>query len=591
VVGNPSVRGGICALAGVLLSALASAATFTVINTNDSGAGSLRQAVIDANANAGADTIVFNIPVAGVQTIALLSALPALTEPVTVDGYTQPGSSPNTNGPGLGDNSVHLILINGASAGGGSYAFTVSPGGSGSTFQGLVMDAFQTDGSGNGGGGFFLNGASGCMISGNFIGTDATGNAGLGNLGPGIFAINASPNNVIGGTAPAARNVISGNNHGGVILGNTGTTGNLVQGNFIGLNAAGTAAIPFQQPGGVIINIQGPGNNTIGGNTADARNVISGNASAGVDIENGSQNNVVQGNFIGTDVTGTLPVPNGGGGNFGGVFISDGFSGASTDNTIGGLGAGQGNVIAFNAGNGVTLSAFQGNANVRNLISGNRIFSNTALAIDLGNDGVTPNDAGDGDTGQNNLQNFPVITSATAGAGTTTIVGTFNSSPSATFMLEFFSSVTCDPSGNGEGEIFIGSAQVITDAGGNAAFNVVLPVSVPAGQVVTATATDSTNNTSEFSACAIITGGGPTATPTPTSTPTVTSTPTPTSTGTVTATPTPTATATSTFTPIPGGPTPTPSGGAATVPTLSFPWQILLVAALAAAALFLLRRT
>jgi hypothetical protein len=584
VIRIPTVRGGICALAGAFLpAAIASAATFTVINTNDSGAGSLRQAVIDANTNAGADTIDFNIPIAGLQTIALLSALPALTEPVTVNGYSQPGSSPNSNGPGLGDNSVHLIVINGAAAGGGSYAFTVSPGGSGSTFQGLVMDAFQTDGSGNGGGGFFLNGASGCTIAGNFIGTDATGNGGFGNLGPGIFAINASPNNMIGGTTPAARNVISGNNHGGVILGNTGTTGNLVQGNFIGLNAAGTATVSIQQPGGVIINIQGPGNNTIGGNTADARNVISGNFGAAVDIENGSQTNVVQGNFIGTDVTGTLPVPNGGGGNFGGVFISDGFSGAATDNTIGGTGAGEGNVIAFNNGNGITLSAFQGNANVRNLISGNRIFSNTALGIDLGNDGVTPNDAGDGDTGQNNLQNFPVITSATAGAGTTTIVGTFNSSSSATFTLEFFSSVNCDPSGNGEAEIFLGTAQVITDAGGNAAFNVVLPVSIPAGQVVAATATDSTNNTSEFSACVAIVGGGPT--PTPTATPTATSTPTPTPTGTATVTATPT------FTPNPGGPTPTPSGGSVTVPTLSFPWQILLVTALAATALFLLRRT
>jgi hypothetical protein len=534
------------------------AATFNVINVNDSGAGSLRQAVIDANTAAGADTIVFNIPGAGLHTIALLSALPALTEPVTVDGFTQPGSSPNTNGPGLGDNSVHLIEINGTSAGAGSYAFSLDSASSGSTFQGLAIQGFQEDGSGNGGGGFFLNSSSGNTIAGNFIGTDATGLAGVGNQGSGLFLLSASVGNTIGGNTPGARNVISGNGHGAIGLGNASTS-NLIEGNFIGPNAAGTAAIP-NQPGGVSINVFGVGDNVIGGVTPSARNVISGNLGYGVDIENGANNNVVEGNFIGTDVTGALPVPNG----QGGLLISDGFSGPANDNVIGGTGPGQGNVIAFNNGNGVTLSAFQGNANVGNAIRTNVIFGNTGLGIDLGDDGVTPNDAGDADAGHNNLQNYPVITSVDS-SGNVHIVGTLNSIPSTLFFLDFFASATCDPSGNGEAETYLGTAQVTTDAGGNAAFDVTLPVTVPVGQSITATATDNSGNTSELSACTIVGGG-----PTPTLTPTTTATP--------------------TLTPIGGSPTATPVGGVAAVPTLSLGWQILLVLALAVVSVFVLRR-
>src|SRR5262249_9479711 len=148
------------------------------------------QAVLDANATAGTDTIAFNIPGSGLHTISLLSALPLITEQVTVDGYTQPGSSANTNGPGLGDNAIILIELDGTSAGAGSSAFSLGSSGSNSVFRGLALNRFQSDGSGNGGHGFLLSGASGCTIAGNFIGTNAAGSAGLNNGGLGLFVLN-----------------------------------------------------------------------------------------------------------------------------------------------------------------------------------------------------------------------------------------------------------------------------------------------------------------------------------------------------------------------------------------------------------------
>ena len=107
----------------------AAAATFTVTTIADSGAGSLRQAILDANANFGDDDIAFSIPGSGVHTIVLASALPAITHPVTIDGYTQPGSSPNSNPPGQDNNAVLMIEIDGTAAG-SSPCFTVNAGNS-----------------------------------------------------------------------------------------------------------------------------------------------------------------------------------------------------------------------------------------------------------------------------------------------------------------------------------------------------------------------------------------------------------------------------------------------------------------------------
>jgi titin len=344
--------------------------------------------------------------------------------------------------------------------------------------------------------------ATGNVVQGNFIGTDITGQITdpdgtpatgdeLGNVNDGVF-ISRAPGNTIGGTEAGAGNVIAGSGAVGVEIYETDASGNYVQGNFIGTDITGMLDLGNVADGVFMNNAP---SNVIGGTTAAARNVISGNGNSGVNISGaGATGNVVQGNYIGTDATGNN---NNLGNGYDGVRV-----GAYSSNTsVGGTLAGAGNVIALNERNGVLVDRSTGNG-----ILGNSVFSNGALGIDLvtatAGSGVTPNDLGDGDTGGNNYQNFPVLTSVESAGGSTTIIGTFNSTPSTNgFRLEFFSNETCDPLGHGEGETYLGYTTVNTDAGGNATVNVVLPVTVPDGRRVTATATDPANNTSEFSQC------------------------------------------------------------------------------------------
>ena len=299
-------------------------ASFTVTNTNDSGPGSLRQAILDANALGGTDTIAFNITTTdpGYITstdsfrIQPLSALPTITDPVIIDGYTQPGASPNTNGPGLGLNTVLKIELDGTNVGA-----TFGHGlhlASGSTVRGLAINRFSGDG-------IFLT-ASGNIIEGNFIGTNVVGTLDLGNAEDGVD-IRAS-NNTVGGLAAGARNVISGNGARGVVI-QVGS-GSLVLGNLIGTDASGMVDLGNTQEGVVI---RGVPRNTIGGTSANARNIISGNR-GGVLIKNipafpccnNATGNLVQGNFIGTTVDGNAAL-----GNSTGVAI------AASNNTIGGI--------------------------------------------------------------------------------------------------------------------------------------------------------------------------------------------------------------------------------------------------------------
>lgn len=325
--------------------------------------------------------------------------------------------------------------------------------------------------------------ATGNHVQGNFIGTDSNGTASLGNSGNGIV-INSAPNNTIGGITAADRNIISGNGSGGVTIIGDPATGNAVQGNFIGTNVTGTAALNNFGSG---VFIDTATNNTIGGTVAGSRNLLSGNLSAGVFIQGGGTGTLIQGNFIGTDVTGTSGIPNGTGVSCMGA----------TSVTVGGISAGAGNVIAFNMIFGVFVNSGSAQSDA---ILGNSIFSNSGLGIGLNDDGITANDPCDVDSGPNNLQNFPLITGVIPGA-TPTVQGTLDSTASSTFRLEFFKNPTCDGSGNGQGKTFIGSTNVATDATCTAAFSVVLSVALAAGDIVTATATDSANNTSEFSPC------------------------------------------------------------------------------------------
>ncbi len=466
----------------MLLAASAQAATFTVINTLDSGAGSLRQAIIDANTAAGADTIIFSIPGSGLHTISPATNLPNITESVIIDGYSQSGSS--VNALALGDNAVLQIEVNGASVSNGTglnFNATVT----GGEVKGLLMTKWNNA--------ILLNGATNMTIDGNFFGTNAAGSATSSSTanGSAFFILNTATGNTIGGAASSARNLISGGTTAGITLGNSGTANNVIQNNYIGTNAAGTAGLPNF----VGISFNGAGANTIRGN------VISGNTStsafsAGIQLENTTSNIVVVGNKIGTSADGLTAVPN-----MYGITLTDGFSGGANQNTIGTLA--EPNIIAFNTKAGVALQAFTSKVSRQNTIRYNSIFSNGTLGIDLGNDGITPNDAGDGDAGLfNDLQNFPVITSAQFGAGTVTIGGTLSSAPSSTYVVQFFQSTLCDASGAGEGQTYLGETTITTAASGVGTFNVTFPG--VAGGFATATATDSQGNTSEFSSCAAI---------------------------------------------------------------------------------------
>ncbi len=410
--------------------------TFLVSNTNDSGDGSLRQAILDANSNPGLDTIAFNINGGGVQTISPTSALPVISDPLIIDGTTQPQFA-----------GKPLIVLNGTQAGAHAYGLTISAGSS--TVRGLVVNSFagigvllQTKGgdviqgnyigtdasgtlaqgngigvdiasgtnqiggttsgvgnviSGNTGNGIILfgSGTAGNVVQGNFIGTDPTGTNTLGNGSSGVMIV--GPGNTIGGTLAGAGNVISGNQAGGVTMFGNGTTSNLVQGNFIGTDSSGTKALG-NGASGVSIS-SGATNNTIGGTSAAARNVISANAREGVTIWIANQN-LVQGNYIGTDRTGTKALGNS---SVGMVLF-----GAATNNTIGGSVAGAGNVISANSGGGL---AIVGNGTMNNLVQGNFIGTGSSGTAALGNKnngvaiaaGATGNTIGGTSAGARNL--------------------------------------------------------------------------------------------------------------------------------------------------------------------------------------------
>jgi titin len=321
---------------------------------------------------------------------------------------------------------------------------------------------------------------TGNRIEGNYIGTNTAGTAELGNDEHGVTLSNAK-DNVVGGTTPGARNVISGSNFHGVLV--SGPGGNRIEGNYIGTNASGTAELGNGEDG---VLIHGTPNNVVGGTADGAGNLISGNTDGVRLITAGARGNKIEGNHIGTNATRTAEL-----GNHGyGVKI-----GGAPNNVVGGTATGAGNLISGNDLTGVYV--FDAGA-LGNRILSNSIHSNGGLGIDLdrdppnSNDGVTTNDSGDGDTGPNNLQNFPVLSSAS----TTTIKGKLNSTPNTTFTVQFFS----NPSGTDEGKKFIGQKNVFTDGSGNTSFT--FKKKVGKGQNITATATnnDVTGGTSEYSA-------------------------------------------------------------------------------------------
>lgn len=584
-----------------LLAAIwpAAAATFTVTTVNDGGPGSLRQAIWNANTNLGADVINFNLT-GPPHTIFLGELLPVIQEAVLIDGYTQPGTSLNTLSNG--NNAVLLVELTTTNT---SVITGIGINSGGATVRGLVLNGFSRA--------ISLQYVGGNVIEGNFIGLDPAGtNVSPRATGTGIESVTTNNVNLIGGLTPGARNVISGNITGMDLSGSSSV--NVVQGNFIGTDRHGARAIPNTALG---IRLQSSGN-LIGGTTPAARNIISGNQSGLSITGGGSRFNLVQGNFTGTDVTGTLAVSNilagisvsgqsntvgglsflpgqppgnliSGNGNRGlelngsdhlvqgnliGTDVTgttrlpnggDGLIPNASRTVIGGTNAGEGNVISGNLGNGINVSgsgatnliagnwigtdvsgalnlsnsgnglrisaarrctigpanviAFNGGnglflhnfAATENLVTANSIHDDVLRGIDLadGNskDGVTANDACDEDSGRPNLgQNHPVLTNVVSTAGSTTVQGYLPSTADAVFRLEFFANDSCDSSGFGEGKTYLGFTTLTNAPNCTNSCSATLPVGILGGKAITATATDTNNNTSEFSACVTATG-------------------------------------------------------------------------------------
>jgi len=272
-------------------------------------------------------------------------------------------------------------------------------------------------------------------------------------------------------------------------FGNTGIsitgTGNEIEGNFIGTDPTGMLDEGNAMQG---VNISGS-NNTIGGTTPAARNVISGNDFWGVYVI-GTTDTRIQGNFIGTTKNGTGKLGN----YLEGVYFAGG-----SDNTVGGADAAAANTIAFNGAEGVSLGMLDNAFGTGNSILSNSIHSNGGLGINLNDNGVTANDAQDPDTGANNLQNYPTITSATTSrsTGRSIVRGTLNSTPGETFTIQLFINSAPDPSGFGEGQRLLRELSVTTDASGNASFGI---KARKLRGFISATATnDASRDTSEFS--------------------------------------------------------------------------------------------
>jgi len=523
-------------LAFLLAASSLGAAIFTVTNTSDSGAGSLRQAILGANANPGADTIAFDITGSGVHTITLSSSLPltSATGGLTVDGTTQPGYAgtpliavvcANTGVSGF--NFTSAGTVQGLSIGGCGTGIIAGSGGGPitvkSSYLGLGPDgltavpnnaaislshvAFTIGGapadrnviSGNTSYGIFIGSFAGGTIQNNYVGTNVTGAVARPN-DIGIRLLGGSGTAVLIG-GPGSANLISGNLVQGILI--EAAVDVTIQSNFIGTNGNGNVAIGN---GGAGIQGGGPGL-VIGGTGVGDGNLVSGNL-IGMDLL--GEGMTVQGNAIGVDSSGIAPLPNRGHG------IKLGSPG-TVPNIIGDVtvpGGPGANHIAYNLGAGIAV--FQGTGHT---IRGNNIHDNDDLGIDLNGNGPTANDPLDADTGPNSFQNFPILTAVTQLAPTgsgTRIQGKLSGTPSTILDLDFYTNAACSnfPREFLEGEAYLGASQVTTDGSGNATIDVTFPVDLVPGVRISATATDPAGSTSEFSqriAFSITPASGPAA--------------------------------------------------------------------------------
>ena len=494
-------------LASILLcvsSLPLSAATFTVTNTDDSGPGSLRQALTDAQGcvptvrlspsadspSGGGHLIAFDVPggllTNGVAVITPLTPLPEITCPgTTVDGTTQTANGGNTNDVTLGAGGTVGTGPDGVAGTGDEFALPQLNGpevqiqGTSGLGTGLAVDADDVTIRGLAVYGF---GSAGGNLTGNILVRDV--------------ANTLIEGNVLGASATAftSTGAAFANNVSGTALVSQVGSGTIVRNNLIGFS--GSSGIIALGPGSLIEGneIRACGSTQVDDAIATLatpytirRNLIVDSAAIGIDVGGGDAPITISENTL----------------------SGNGF-GSSTERC--------GAFVGSSGGGIVSLNVFTGNANAALIptttgirISKNSIHDNGTIGIDLVQalnrigDGVTANDVGDGDGGPNAGQNFPLIESVEhlgpQGAGSTRILGNFHSSASTTFELEFFANPGCLPFPRQflEGETYLGSTQVTTDGSGNAAIDVTLPIATEAGVRISATATDPAGNTSEFS--------------------------------------------------------------------------------------------
>ncbi len=580
------------------ISFVAHSTTFIVTNTNDAGTGSLREAINNANFYpSGPHSVVFNIPVSdpnynsstGVWKIVLQSNLPYISKDGTlIDGGTQTSNQGNTNanGPEImldGNNktvdfgffvyNASNVTINGFIISDflygiqlyGNTTFNTTVTGNyigvnesatdsisnnigieifGNSYNNTIGGTTSIERniiSGNGHIGLRVVNAHDNIIIGNFVGTNRDGTQVLGNY-DGISIESTSTNNRIGGYTSVERNIVSGNTAYGILVFGNGAENNLIVGNYIGTDVTGNSAVPNTY--GLLFDV-GAAYNTLGGSGMSARNILSGNTGYGVFIFIGTHSNIVKGNFIGTDVTGTIAVPNQNGividataysntidsnvvsGNSQqGIFIHA----TSTDNNnitrnligtdvsannplgngidgiciaegpkytkIGGLPS-ERNVIANNGGNGINILSPNDDYN---LISCNLIYNNGGLGIDLFPQGINPNDIGDTDTGPNDGMNYPVIDTVNFISGLTILSGTLDTQNPDSCTIQIFKS---NPFGSNSGEAIEYLSSVIPDMSGNWSDTITGLIS---SDFLITTAIDQNNNTSEFSIARSTTG-------------------------------------------------------------------------------------
>jgi hypothetical protein len=470
---------------GAYESSINDTALQSVTNTNDAGPGSLRAAILSANALGSATAVFFNLASCP-SSIAPVTPLPAITAPIFFAGYSQTGSSLNTLQ--TGDNAVICVILDGTphNLADGLYVPASVSDATSINVEGMAFSGFSH-------GAVSLYGGSGHTVTGSRIGgnvggtsLDPVGNGIL--LGPGVHDV------TIGGDFQdySLRNILGSATGGGVgIDGPNGTSGaahdNQIIDNYIGAGWTTSGSGSFTNRGN-----GGPGVAVAGYNNSVQYNFIEFNGGYGVDLTGvNAHDNKVQYNFIG--FIGSLT--DSGSGNLSGVVNEN----SAHDNKI------EFNEIWFNTGTGVRIVNGQNNS-----IFENQIFGNGGLGIDLAGAGVTLND-NDSDVQAagyaNKGLNFPVITGAFGGHNTGTFSGTLTTIP-GTYYVQIYISPSCDPSGYGEGNFQIINTQVVVNGPGingqgTASFSVAnpYPVDFVRDPIVTTVAIDTNNNTSEFSQC------------------------------------------------------------------------------------------